>query len=117
MSAHERHLCAGGLRTDHVTAECGHAIPVACSLPRSGFLKMTPPIMGGVGVLVRLHIKGRVHKIHILPIKLLSQNFYGFSKSLEMDDLPLPEESDDVVDIGIITDAQNVVIGYASFLF
>ena len=36
---------------------------------------------------------------------------YCFPEALEVDDLPLPEELDDIVDIGIIAQPQNVVIG------
>lgn len=36
---------------------------------------------------------------------------YRFAEPLEMDDLPFPEEFDDVIDIGIIAQAQNVVVG------
>ena len=33
-----------------------------------------------------------------------------------MDNLPLPEEFDDVIDIGVVAQAQNVVIGDPSLL-
>lgn len=63
-----------------------------------------------------LHIDGRIHKINILPVELLAEQFDGFSEPLEVDDLSFPQEPDDVVDIWIITDAQDVVISDASFL-
>ena len=63
-----------------------------------------------------LHINGRVHIIYILPIQFLPQKLDGFAETLEMNDLPLPQESDDVIDIRIVADAQDVVISDASFL-
>ena len=64
-----------------------------------------------------LHIASRVHIIHVLLIELFTKLLDGFSKSLEMDDLPFPQEPDDVIDVGIVTDAQDVVIGDARLLF
>ena len=66
--------------------------------------------------LLFLHIDGRIHEIHILPVQLLPQELHGFAKPLEMDDLPLPQEADDVVDIRVIADAQDIVIGHPGLL-
>ena len=49
-----------------------------------------------------LHIKGRVHIIHILLVQFFPQKLGGFPKSLEMDDLPLPEEFNGIIHIRII---------------
>ena len=63
-----------------------------------------------------LHIDCRIHKVNILPIQLLPQEFHCFAEPLEMDDLPLPEEADNVIDIGIVTDPQDVVISHPRLL-
>lgn len=39
-----------------------------------------------------------------------------FAKTLEVDDFPLPEKTDDIVNIRIIGQTENVVIGEAGFL-
>lgn len=49
-----------------------------------------------------LQIKSGVHKVHIFLIQLLPQQFHGLTESLEMDNFPLPEEPDYIVDIGIV---------------
>ncbi len=38
------------------------------------------------------------------------------AEALEVDDLPLSQEADDVVDIWVITETQDIVIGEAGFL-
>ena len=63
-----------------------------------------------------LHVDGRIHKVYILSVQLLPQEFYCFAEPLKMDDLPFPEESDDVIDVRIVADAQDVVIGHPCLL-
>lgn len=58
-----------------------------------------------------LQIDGRVHAVDIALVQLPAQQFNGFTEPLEMDDLPFPEELDDIIDIGVVAQAQNVVIG------
>ena len=58
-----------------------------------------------------LHIKCRVHIVNILLVQLVPQQFTGLSKSLEMHNLPFPEELDHVIHIRIIGKPQDVVIG------
>ena len=41
---------------------------------------------------------------------------YCFAEPLEVDDLPLPEELNDIVDIGIIGKTEDVVIGNTGLL-
>ena len=41
----------------------------------------------------------------------------SFAKPLEVDDLPLPQEADDVVYVGIIAKTQDVIVCDAGFLF
>ena len=43
-------------------------------------------------------------------------SMFCITEALEMNDFPFPEETDDVVDVRIIADAQNVIIGDTSLL-
>lgn len=63
-----------------------------------------------------LFIKRRVRKIDIFLIHLIFGKGYGFAKPLEMDNLPLTEESNHVGDIRIVTHTQNVVVCDARLL-
>lgn len=63
-----------------------------------------------------LHIKCRVHIVYIFLIELFPQQFDGFSEALEVDNLPLPEELDGIIDIRVIRKPQDVVIGDPSLL-
>ena len=65
---------------------------------------------------IKLHIDGWVHKVDILPVQLFAKQFNGFPESLEMDNLPFPEESDDVIDVGIIAQTQDIVVSDTGFL-
>ncbi len=63
-----------------------------------------------------LDIYGRVHIVNIFLVQLITQKLNGFSKALEMDNFPLPKEFNRVIHIGIIADAQDVIIGRPGFL-
>lgn len=39
-----------------------------------------------------------------------------FAEALEVDDLPLPQEADDIVHIRVVRQAQNVIVGEAGLL-
>ena len=56
-------------------------------------------------------IDGRVHAVDVPLVQLPAQQVHGFSESLKMDHLPLPEELDDVVDVRIVRKPEDVVIG------
>ena len=58
--------------------------------------------MGLPSALILLHIKGRIHIIYILLIQFFPELLHAFSKSLEVYDLPLPEELDYVVNFRIV---------------
>lgn len=58
-----------------------------------------------------LQVDGRVHAVHIALIQLAPQQVNGFSESLKMNHLPFPEELDDIIDIRIIAEPEDVVIG------
>ena len=61
-------------------------------------------------------IDRRIHKIHIPAVEFLVKELDCFAKSLEVDDLTLPEESDHIVHIGIVAEPEDVVIGHTRFL-
>ena len=58
-----------------------------------------------------LQVDGGVHGVDVALVQLPAQQLDGFAEALEVDDLPLPEELDDVVHVGIIGKPQNVVVG------
>ena len=66
--------------------------------------------------MIPLNIKGRIHKVHILLVQLLPQQLNRFSKALEMNDLPFPQEFDHIIYIRIIGKPQDIVIGHPGFL-
>ena len=58
-----------------------------------------------------LQIDGGVQAVDVPLVQLPPQQLDGLPEALEVDDLPLPEELDDIIDIGIIAQPQDVVIG------
>ena len=52
-----------------------------------------------------------IHIVHIFLIQLFAGEPQPLAEALEVDDLPLPQETDHVVDIGIVGEPQDVVIG------
>ena len=66
---------------------------------------------------MKSHIKRRIHIIHVSLVQLFPQQLNGFTEPLEMDNLPFPQKFDHVIDIRIITDSQNIVIGNSCLLF
>ena len=63
-----------------------------------------------------LQIDGGVHGVDVSLVQLPAQQLDGFAKPLEVDDLPLPQELDDIVHIRIIAEPENVVVGYSCLL-
>ena len=63
------------------------------------------------------HIKGRIHKVHILLVQLLPQQLHRLTEALEVNNFPFPQELDHVVHIRIVGKPQNVVIGNPCLLF
>ena len=41
---------------------------------------------------------------------------HSFAKALEVDDLALTEEFDGVVNVGVVREAEDVIVGYARLL-
>lgn len=60
---------------------------------------------------MRLLIEGRVDEVEILLVHLLLGQAQALAEALEMHDLPGPQELDDIVDVRVVGQAQDVVIG------
>ena len=60
---------------------------------------------------MELFVKGRVDQIDVFLVHPVLRQPQSLAEALEVDHLPGPEEFDDIVDIGVIGQAQNVVIG------
>ena len=79
--------------------------------------QLRPPASGGgPQPFLLVPVKGRVDGVDIFLIHPLRSQTQGFAEALEMDHLAFPEETDDVVDIRIVAQAENVVIGGAGLL-
>ena len=63
-----------------------------------------------------LDIKSRIHEINVFLVQFFPQQLHCFTKTLEVDHFPLPEEFDHIIDIGIVGQPQDVVIGHPCFL-
>ena len=59
----------------------------------------------------------RVKRIDISPIQLVLEHLHGFSKPLEMNHLTGPEEFDYIIDIRVVGQQKNVVVGGPCLLF
>ena len=58
-----------------------------------------------------LFVEGWVGVIDVLLVQLLPHLLDGAAEALEVDDLPLPEEADDVGDVGVVLgQAEDVVV-------
>ena len=64
-----------------------------------------------------LFVESGVCKIDVLLIHAFLGQRDGLTETLEVDDLPLTEEADHIVDVRIIGEAQNIIIGKAGLLF
>ena len=63
-----------------------------------------------------LLVKAGVHKVEILLVHPFLGKAQTLAETLEVDDLPLPQELDDVVHIRVIAEPENVVVGYSCLL-
>ena len=63
-----------------------------------------------------LHIKRRIHIIHILLIQLFAKQLHCLAKALEMHKLALAQELDRLSNVGIVRKAQNVIVGFTRLL-
>lgn len=62
-------------------------------------------------------VKGRVERVEVLAVELIGQQTQILAEALIMHDLARPEETDRINDVGIIAEAQDVVVGSTCFLF
>lgn len=65
----------------------------------------------------RRAVKGGVGEIDVFGIHFLLAQPQALAKALEVDDLPLPQEADDVVHVGIVAETQDVIVCDAGLLF
>ena len=75
---------------------------------------MPPEHPGSGGTLSQ--VDGGVHAVDVALVQLPAEQLDGLAEPLEMDDLPLPQELDDVVDVGIVGKPEDVVIGHSGLL-
>lgn len=61
-------------------------------------------------------VERRVAGIKILSVQIVNDDLQTFAESLIMNDFPLSQKPDGVLDIGIIDEAQNIVVGGPGFL-
>lgn len=64
-----------------------------------------------------LFVECRVGEVHVFLVHFLLGQLDGFAEALEMDNLPFPEEANDVIYVRVVGQAKDVVIGEAGLLF
>ena len=62
-------------------------------------------------------VEGGVGEVDVFGVHALLAQAQALAKALEVDDLPLPQEADDVVYVGIIAETQDVIVGDPGLLF
>ena len=88
-------------------------------LNRGGFPFWTlhSPRFGGVfRAADRDLIKCRVVQIDIFRVHLFFAQAQALTKALEVYDLTFTQKTDDVVYIGVVTQTENIVVGFAGLL-
>ena len=68
------------------------------------------------GLFSAIFIKTRVAGVEILAVEVVGRDPEAFAETLVVDDLPFPQELDDIADVRIIGKAENVVVGHARLL-
>ena len=63
-----------------------------------------------------LHIDSRIHAVYIFLIQLFSEQLHSLAKTLEVYDLPLPEEFDHIVYIRVIGEPEDIIISDSCLL-
>ena len=53
---------------------------------------------------MKSHIKRWIHIIHVSLVQLFPQQLNGFTEPLEMDNLPLPQKTDHIVDVRVVAE-------------
>ena len=82
---------------------------VSCFLPEG------PAASSRCGSLC-LMVKRGVDKVNVFLAHTVLRKPQALAESLEVYDLPLPQKLDDVIDIRIVAEAEDIVIGNAGFL-
>ena len=76
--------------------------------------KPPPAVPEGAGV--PSTVEGRVDKIDIFLVHAILRKAQSLAEALEMHDLPGAQELDDVVDVRVVAEPQDVVVGDAGLL-
>ena len=61
-------------------------------------------------------VKGGIAGVEVLGVQIVLGNAEGIPKPLVVNDLPLPQELDGLADVGVIAEAEDVVVGHAGLL-
>ena len=75
---------------------------------------MTPSALSFVRLSL---VKAGIVSVEILVVQVVLDHPHTFPKALEVDDLALTKEADGITDVGVIAEAQDVVVGGAGLLF
>ena len=75
---------------------------------------MTPSALSFVRLSL---VKAGVIGVEILVVQVVLDHAHTFPEALEVDDLALTKEADGITDVGVIAEAQDVVVGGAGLLF
>ena len=70
----------------------------------------------GPGHFCALFIERWVHEVHIFFIQLVAGKTKSLTEALEVNNFPGPQKADGIVDVRVVRESQNVVIGHAGFL-
>ena len=65
---------------------------------------------------MELFVKGRVDQIDVFLVHPVLRQPQSLAEALEVDDFPGTQEFNDVVDIRIVGEPQNIVVGDAGLL-
>ena len=74
---------------------------------------MTPSALSFVRLSL---VKAGVIGVEILVVQVVLDHAHTFPEALEVDDLALTKEADGITDVGVIAEAQDVVVGGAGLL-
>lgn len=69
-----------------------------------------------VNIIESSSIESGIHIINVLLVQFFPQNLERLSKALEVNNLTLPKEFNHIIYVGIITQAQNVIVSGSCFL-
>ena len=62
-------------------------------------------------------VEGGVGEVDVFGVHALLAQAQALAKALEVDDLPLPQEADDVVHVRVVGQAEDIVVGLSCLLF